>query len=102
MAEETKHAILESPYPTTQTEIRFFLFLCSVYRRLAPGFSELASPLNKKLRNEDPTTSQNIANAVIQSVDELKSPLILFLLRTSGRYIIDNDVCDTQLGHVLF
>ena len=38
------------PFPTTQTELRSFLGLCNVYKRLILNFARVAAPLNSLFR----------------------------------------------------
>ena len=44
-------AIKEWPSPTTLTELRGFLRLCSYYRRFVNKFAEIAAPLTNLLKN---------------------------------------------------
>lgn len=38
-------------YPTIMTDLRFFLGLCTGYRRFMPNFDRKAAPLNRLLKN---------------------------------------------------
>jgi Reverse transcriptase (RNA-dependent DNA polymerase) len=46
VAENNTAALKDIQAPTTQTELRSFLGLCNVYRRLVPHFSKIAATLN--------------------------------------------------------
>jgi hypothetical protein len=45
-------AVREFPVPKSATEIRSFLGLASFYRRLVPGFAQIAKPLTELLRRD--------------------------------------------------
>jgi Reverse transcriptase (RNA-dependent DNA polymerase) len=50
VATKNTDALKTAKPPTTQTELRSFLGLCSVYRRFVLSFAKVASPLNSLLR----------------------------------------------------
>lgn len=54
VATKTTAAIKALQYRAAATELWSLLGLCNVYRRLVPNFAKLNSPLNKKLRKEEP------------------------------------------------
>jgi RNase H-like domain found in reverse transcriptase len=88
--------------PTTQTELRSFLGLCNVYRRFVPGFYKVSGPLNHLLKKgEGPklgtlTKEQLLAFETLR--EKLLQPPILALPRREGRYILDTDASDGQIG----
>ena len=88
--------------PTTQTELRSFLGLCNVYRRFVPGFAKIAEPLNHLLKKgEGPklgplTKEQLLAFEALR--EKLLQPPILALPRREGRYVLDTDASDGQIG----
>lgn len=74
MNSKTKDTVTALRYPTTKTELRSLLGLCSVYRRFAPRFAGKAAPLNEELRKEAPKKSELNENECV-AVNELKQNL---------------------------
>jgi RNase H-like domain found in reverse transcriptase len=76
--------------------------LFNVYRRFVSGFAKVAGPLNHLLKKgEGPklgtlTKEQFLAFETLR--DKLLQPPILALPRREGRYILDTDASDGQIG----
>lgn len=87
------------------TERPSLLGLCHIFTWFVPIFARIADPFNKKLRKEEPTTfetleeTERLAFRALQ--EKLTSPPVLALPRFQGRYIIDTDACDKQIGCIL-
>ena len=105
IAEHTTDAIRQLQAPTNLTELRSFLGLCNVFRRFVPNFARIAAPLNRKLRKGEPTVFGPLNEEEMGALEELKKrliePPILTLPRRDGRYTVDTDACDKQVGCVL-
>ena len=50
VAEKNTFALKRAQPPTTQTELRYFLGLCNVYRRFVPKFASVSAHLNALLK----------------------------------------------------
>lgn len=103
-------ALKDSTLPTTVTELRSFLGFVNVYRRFIPHFATVAAPLydllgglpkSKKLHHIPAFNSAQLAalNTLVKNVTE---PPILALPRAVGRFSVDTDASDAQIGCVLF
>ena len=95
-------AISEWPVPKNLTEVRAFVGLASYYRRHVEGFSDIAKPLSKLTKKNQPFlwgTEQQSA------FDKLKYCLthypVLAPPLPEGKYIIDTDASDFAMGAVL-
>jgi RNase H-like domain found in reverse transcriptase/Reverse transcriptase (RNA-dependent DNA polymerase)/Integrase zinc binding domain/Chromo (CHRromatin Organisation MOdifier) domain/Integrase core domain len=102
VAEKNTEALKTARLPKTQTELRSFLGLCNVYRRFVPHFSSIASPLNALLSKGTPPTLGPLSPAAIAAFtalrDRLLSPPILALPRAVGKFCLDTDASNGQLG----
>jgi hypothetical protein len=87
------------PTPTKLREVRSFLGLCSYYRRFVEGFSTLAEPLHALTRKHTPFHWDSKCQ---QSFDRLKACLsnspVLALPRDDGKYILDTDASNHDIG----
>jgi transposase InsO family protein len=105
IATKNTDALRTAQPPRTQTELRSFLGLCNVYRRFVPGFSKIAGPLNQMLRKgESPrlgALSVEQLHAFESLRDNLLHPPVLALPRKAGRYVLDTDASDLQIGSCL-
>ena len=90
------------PTPSSVTEVRSFLGLCSYYRRFIRGFSTIAAPLNKLL--EKSTKFEWTENCQI-AFDNLKCVLVsdhvMAYPDDHGLFILDTDASATGIGAVL-
>ncbi|KAL0417132.1 UNVERIFIED_CONTAM: Retrovirus-related Pol polyprotein from transposon.6 [Sesamum latifolium] len=95
-------AVMEWRIPKNATEVRSFLGLAGYYRRFVEGFSIIAGPLKKLLRNG---VAFQWTEQCQQSFDELKRRLtstpILTLPSGSGGYVVYTDASKQGLGCVL-
>jgi len=100
--EKNLKAIQKVSFPQTQTQLRSFLRMCIVYRWFTLDFAKTAKPLNnsnsiklpKRLR---PLTPEE-QNAFDKLREQLCHPPILAIQRREGKYIIDVDASNDQLG----
>jgi hypothetical protein len=101
VAEKNTTALRTAPLPRTQTELRYFLGLCDVYRRFVPHFSTQAAPLNALLCKGIPPQlgpiPQDGSLALNTLRDRLLSPPVLALPRAKGQMGLDTDASDGQL-----
>ncbi len=79
--------------PRTETELRYFLGLCNVYRRFVPGFAEVASPLNALLEKRQTIKLAPLADKELRAyrtlLDRIISPPILSLSKPDLPYSLD-------------
>jgi len=105
VSEHTTDAVRDVKEPTTVTGIRSFLGLCNVFRRFVPNFARIAAPLNAKLRKGEPVSFGPFNDKEQEAFDTLKmrliSPPVIALPRGTGKYTVDTDACDRQVGCVL-
>jgi hypothetical protein len=90
------------PEPSTVTEVRQFLGLCSYYRRFVINFSKIAYPLTE-LTKKDTTLvwTSECQEAFDKLKDILTGPDIMAYPLDEGLYILDTDACDVSIGAVL-
>jgi len=100
--EKNLKAIKKSVLAKTQTQLRRFLGMCSVYRRFTVDFAKTAKPLNElnsvKLpkRLAPPSPEEQAAFDTLR--EQLCHPPILAIPRKNGKYIIDVDASYDHLG----
>ena len=94
--------VVDWPIPTSVTEVRSFLGLCSYYRRFVQGFSEIAAPLHAL------TMKHAIFSWIVscqKAFDDLKGKLvsapILAMPQDDGQYYLDTDASGKGIGAVL-
>jgi hypothetical protein len=106
VAEKNTAALKDAQPPTTQTELRSFLGLCNVYRRFVPSFASIASPLNALLRKGESPKLESLTENQLNSFNTLRAklldPPVLALPRREGRYILDTDASQEQIGCCLY
>jgi hypothetical protein len=102
VAEKNTAALKDMMHPTTQTELRSFLGLCNVYRRLVKVFAKIAAPLNILLRKGETPQLSPLSPEQVFAFDMLRAsllnPPILALPRIEGAFTLDTDASDNQLG----
>lgn len=93
------------PRPTTTTEIKRFIGLCSWYRRFIGNFSSLVSPINDLLKGKKKKSSIEWTPEAQSSFENIKNALIaapvLCSPDFSKPFTIQCDASDTGLGGVL-
>ena len=99
---EKVRRVQEWPTPTSITDVRSFLGLCSYYRRFIRGFSTIAAPLNKLLEKSSRFKWDEECQA---SFDTLKQTLVsdhvMAYPNNDGIFILDTDASATGIGAVL-
>jgi transposase InsO family protein len=105
IASKNTDALRTALPPRTQTELRSFLGLCNVYRRFVPGFAKIAGPLNQLLKKGEgphigPLSVEQLT-AFEKLREKLLQPPVLALPRKEGRYVLDTDASDHQIGSCL-
>ena len=90
------------PTPTSLKEVRSFLGLCSYYRRLVKGFSEIDSPLHRLAGKNVPFIWTPECQ---QAFEELRLALtttpVLTMPTDEDTYILDADASHHTIGAVL-
>lgn len=86
---------------TNITGLRSFLVLCNVFRNFVPNFAYIAGPLNRKFRNNQLTHFEKPAENEILALKSLQqnltTPPVLALPRSTGIYTLDTNSCDGQV-----
>lgn len=62
--------------PTTVTEVKQFLGLCSFFRRTLPNFATIASPLTKLTRKDSEWSQGSLPKIALEAFQNLQSKLI--------------------------
>ena len=95
-------AVVDWPEPRHKTDVRSLLGTCGYYRKFIRGYSELAGPLTRLLRND---VLFDWTPACQQSFEHLKQSLteapILVYPDFSKTFIIDTDASNVGTGAVL-
>jgi len=103
--EKNLKAIRNAIYPKTRTQLRSFLGMFKVYRRVTADFAKVAKPLNKLVSSSLPKKlcppTMEEQEAFDRLREQLRNPPILALPRREGKYIIDVDASYDQLGCAL-
>ena len=98
-------AMLNFPRPTTTTEIKRFIGLCSWYRRFIRNFSTLVSPINDLLKGKKKGQGIQWSPAAEDSFLKIKQLLVSAPILSqpdfSKPFIIETDASNTGLGGVL-
>lgn len=85
--------------------MKSFSGLCNVYRRFDSGFVKITAPLNPQLKKSK-AVEFDLDEKEREAVDKRKYKLIsspvLAMPRTSGKFIINPDASNGQLGCVCF
>lgn len=102
---EKVSAMVNYPRPTTATEVKRFLGMCSWYRRFISQFSTLVAPLNDLLKGKQKKQVINWNNDAEDSFLKIKQALVSApVLRSpdfSKVFTIQCDASDVGLGGVL-
>ena len=94
--------IMKFPQPTTITELKRFLGLCSYYRRFVQNFSKIAQPLNALLRkNTNFIWSNDCENSFKTLKTHLVTPPVLRYPDFKKDFIVQTDASGKALGAVL-
>jgi hypothetical protein len=91
--------------PTSVTEIKQFLGLCSFFRRTIPKFAETASPLTKLTRKDASWTSSILPHDAMEAFLNLKTALCsrpcLSPVNFTREFILTTDASAIGLGAIL-
>ena len=99
---EKLEAIRNWERPTTVSQVRSFLGLCSYYRRFVPEFATLARPLIKLTEKTTPFTwTDEQEKSWIVLKEKLMSPPVLDYPDPEKTFILDTDASDVGIGAVL-
>ena len=95
-------AVQDWPTPTSATEVKRFLGLCSYYRRYIRGFADIAYPLHQCAEKPQPfawTSEVNRAFLYLKRV--LTEAPILNYPTPDDQFILDTDASNQAVGAVL-
>jgi Reverse transcriptase (RNA-dependent DNA polymerase)/RNase H-like domain found in reverse transcriptase len=102
VAEKNTDALRDAALQRTQTELRSFLGLFNVNRRLVPHFASLVAPLNVYLTKGKPPVLGILSDPAVAAFNSLRqkllSPPVLALPRREGKLWLDTDASAAQLG----
>ena len=99
---EKTTAIKLLPSPTTVSELRRFLGMCSYYRQLVPEFAKIAEPLFQLTRKNIPWGWDQLQEkAFVALKDSLCSNRVMAHPNTNKPYILYTDACDYAIGGIL-
>jgi hypothetical protein len=91
--------------PKTKTQVRAFLGLTSMYRRLVPHFAKIAKPLTELTKENVSDRLPELTPVELQAFETLKfkltNPPTLVLPRFDQEFILDTDASKEQVGCVL-
>lgn len=86
----------------TMTELRSFVGICQVFRRIISGYSKVCSALYMMRKKGQPVKSEPFGEAEENTFEELiervTNPPVLTLLRNDLLYSSDTDTSDQQIG----
>jgi len=98
-------ALREAHFPTTRTQVRSFVGMCNVFRRIVPSFARMAAPLTDLMGSTAPVLVPPAAPLQQEAFDRIKealnTPAVLALPRCGRKYVLDVDACGTQVGAAL-
>jgi hypothetical protein len=95
-------SVLEWKSPKNAKEIRGFLGMAGYYRRFIEGFSKIARPMTKLLRNNTPFMWSEQCEQSFQTLKEkLTTALVLAVPETGKDYIVYCDASKHGIGCVL-
>lgn len=97
VANQTAVATHELKTPTIDSEPRFFLGLCNMFRKIVPKFARNTSPLSKCLKKILSKDLEPLQNHDLKPSDTLKEKPVLSWLKQNGHYILHTDACDIQV-----
>ena len=95
------NAVMSWPIPTSATEVKSFLGLCSYYRRFIPHFSNIAHPLHQCATTVPFCWSTESDNAFYQLKSSLTQVPFLTYPDPGAMFILDTDASGTGIGAVL-
>lgn len=102
---EKVSAMVNFPRPTTSTEVKKFVGMCSWYRSFIPHFSSLLSPINDLLKGKKKGQSVSWTIAAEESFTKIKDALVSDPILTSPDFglpfTIQCDASATGVGGVL-
>ena len=99
---EKIQAVMEWGEPTTVTEVRSFLGLCSYYRKFVPEFATIARPLIKLTEKNCPFSWREEQREAWETLKQcLTSAPILGYPDPAATFILDTDASDYGIGAVL-
>ena len=100
--QEKVTAVREWPTPTTATQVRAFLGLCSYYRRFVRGFADVAKPLYKLTeKGSQFAWSDECESAFKLLKAKLTSAPVLAYPTSEDPFILDTDASNQGVGAVL-
>ena len=98
-------ALAKVGHSLTRTQLRSFLGMCNVHRRLVANCKWISEPLNQLTTiaygDTLPTFTEMQAATFTRLRDALLHPPVLALPRRGAPFTIDVVACDTQLGCAL-
>src|SRR5215469_4142133 len=95
-------SIVNWPVPTSISEVRSFVGLCSYYRRFVKDFSEIAAPLHDLTKKHAKFVwTADCQNAFEVLKEHLTTAPILTMPVDEGEYRLDTDASAGSLGAVL-
>ena len=99
-------ALTQAKQPRTQTEVKSFLGLSTVYRRFVTNFTDNAAPLNALLRKGELTQVKPFGTPEITAfkglIKAITEPPVLALPKIGLQYSIDTDASDYKVDASLF
>jgi len=95
----------EASLPRCKKDLRSFLGMCNVYRRLFKDYADVARPLAAMTTSKRPDRRGTLSEEALGALEELKRRLteapILAPPRRHGAYTLDTDVSAGPVGVVL-
>ena len=89
------------PTPTSATEVKSFLGLCSYYRRFVPSFADVARPLHRSADGSPFQWTQETEGAFQELKKALTEAPILAYPNPDAKFVLDTDASGTGIGAVL-
>jgi hypothetical protein len=93
--------ILDWPMPRNVTKLRSFFGLCSYYRRLVCGFSQLGAPLMDLTKHEAFIRTEESHKAFDHMKEVMGTCPVLALPDFTLPFVLDCDASDEGIGAVL-
>ena len=94
-------AVKSWPKPTTATEVKSFLGLCSYYRRFISFFADIAHPLHQSATVSPFEWTQEADDAFSKLKQMLTESPILAYPQLDVEFVLDTDASSTGIGAVL-
>ena len=99
---EKIESVQNFPRPSSLSDIRSFLGLCSYYRRFIKDFSKIVTPLSKLTRKDTPFHWGSEEQCAMNTLKtKLTSAPILTYPIDSDSFILDCDACDFGIAGVI-